>query len=112
MSQVLDFAVSGNYDVVAVDEGQFFEDITDCADELANRGITVIIAGLDANFLNHPTSRHFPNMVELFPKAEMVTKLKAVCATCLTACCASSTYVVLRCSLSWSTAHTQGVGCY
>ena len=55
----------GVYDVVAVDEGQFFPDLLVEAESLANRGLEILIAGLDSNFLNHPHSRCFHQMVDL-----------------------------------------------
>ena len=82
MSEVVPYVLAGAYEVVCVDEGQFFEDIADKADYLANCGVIVVVAGLVGNFLNHPTSRAFQNMVDLFPRAETVTKLMAVCSSC------------------------------
>ena len=40
-----------SYDVVGVDEGQFFPGIFDFAEAAANNGLLVIIAALDATFL-------------------------------------------------------------
>lgn len=39
-----------NYDVIGIDEGQFFENIVDFAESLANAGKTVIVAALDGTF--------------------------------------------------------------
>ena len=65
--------------VVAIDEAQFFEDnICDVANELANRGIRVMCAGLDTNFRGEP----FGPMPKLITEAEFVTKLAAVCNKC------------------------------
>ena len=58
-------SAEGLYDVVAIDEGQFFPDLLVEAEYLANRGLEVMIAGLDSNFLNHPHSRCFHQMVDL-----------------------------------------------
>ncbi len=63
-------------DVVGIDEAQFFDDeiITVCND-LANRGIRVIVAGLDMDFKGKP----FGPMPALMATAEYVTKVHAVC---------------------------------
>lgn len=62
--------------VVGIDEAQFFDDeiITVCND-LANRGIRVIVAGLDMDFKGNP----FGPMPALMATAEYVTKVHAVC---------------------------------
>jgi len=65
--------------VVAIDEAQFFDpDIIDVAQELAERGIRVIVAGLDMDFRGEP----FGPMPILMAKAERVTKLHAICMKC------------------------------
>ena len=63
-------------DVVGIDEAQFFDDeiVTVCND-LANRGIRVIVAGLDMDFEGKP----FGPMPNLMATAEYVTKVHAVC---------------------------------
>nr|WP_275939216.1 thymidine kinase [Polyangium spumosum] len=66
-------------DVVAIDEAQFFDrGIVEVCDKLANRGLRVIAAGLDQDYLGRP----FPPMPELMAIAEEVTKVHAVCAVC------------------------------
>lgn len=65
-------------DVIAIDEGQFFEDLVEYADKWANLGKIVIIAALDATFQMKP----FGNICELLPLAENVKKLSAVCLDC------------------------------
>lgn len=65
--------------VVAVDEAQFFdENIVNVVDELANRGLRVIVAGLDLNFKGEP----FGCMPVLMARAEQVDKLQAICMVC------------------------------
>ena len=65
--------------VVAVDEAQFFdEEVVLVAQELAERGIRVIIAGLDMDFRGEP----FGPMPLLMAKAEKVDKLHAICMVC------------------------------
>lgn len=66
------------YDVVGIDEGQFFEDIVEVAEELANNGVVVIVAALDSTFQRKP----FGNIINLVPLAEKVYKLTAVCVYC------------------------------
>ncbi len=63
-------------DVVGIDEAQFFDDeiVTVCND-LANRGIRVIVAGLDMDFKGKP----FGPMPALMATAEYVTKVHAIC---------------------------------
>jgi len=63
-------------DVVGIDEAQFFDDeiVTVCND-LANRGIRVIVAGLDMDFEGKP----FGPMPALMATAEYVTKVHAIC---------------------------------
>jgi thymidine kinase len=67
-----------NVDVVAIDEGQFFPDLLSFADRVANSGRVVIIACLDADFLRAP----FGDVCHLVPRAELITKLTAVCNRC------------------------------
>ncbi|KAJ5072321.1 thymidine kinase cytosolic [Anaeramoeba ignava] len=63
-------------DVVGVDDGQFFPDLDDFAEKMANQGKIVIVAGLDATFERKP----FDSIVSLIPKSEKLDKLLAVCA--------------------------------
>lgn len=66
-------------EVVAIDEVQFFdEDIVEVCDYLADKGIRVMVAGLDQDF----RGESFKIMAELLTRAEFVTKLTAVCAKC------------------------------
>lgn len=65
--------------VVAIDEVQFFDDnIVDVVEDMAARGIRVIIAGLDLDFRAEP----FGAMPLLMCRAEDVTKLHAICVIC------------------------------
>ena len=65
--------------VVAIDEAQFFDDnVVGVANELADRGIRVMCAGLDRDFRGEP----FGPMAKLITEAEFVTKLAAVCNKC------------------------------
>ena len=63
-------------DVVGIDEAQFFDaEIVQVCNDLANRGIRVIVAGLDMDFKGNP----FGPMPALMATAEYVTKVHAVC---------------------------------
>ena len=65
-------------DVVGIDEAQFFDDgIVEVANQLANNGVRVVIAGLDMDFLGRP----FGPMPFLMATAEYVTKVHAICKT-------------------------------
>jgi thymidine kinase len=66
-------------DVLGIDEAQFFdEQIVDVCNELANRGIRVIVAGLDLDFKGNP----FGPMPALCAIADDVTKVHAICVRC------------------------------
>jgi thymidine kinase len=63
-------------DVVGIDEAQFFDqEIVSVCNDLANRGVRVIVAGLDMDFKGNP----FGPMPNLMATAEYVTKVHAVC---------------------------------
>ena len=66
-------------EVVAIDEVQFFdEDIIPVAQELADQGLRVIVAGLDQDFKGEP----FGPVPKMMALAEHVTKLQAICMVC------------------------------
>lgn len=68
--------LADNCDVVGIDEAQFFDDEIVCVcNDLANRGIRVIVAGLDMDFKGNP----FGPMPHLMAIAEYVTKVHAIC---------------------------------
>lgn len=76
--QIQQYDLAG-FDVIAIDEAQFFDDnIVDTVMTLANEGFRVIIAGLDQDFRGEP----FGPMPRLMAVAEHVTKLQAVCTVC------------------------------
>jgi thymidine kinase len=69
--------LSGDCDVVGIDEAQFFDDaIVEVCNTLANSGKRVIVAGLDMDFEGKP----FGPMPHLLAIAEFVTKVHAICA--------------------------------
>ncbi|MFA8450508.1 MAG: thymidine kinase [Bacteroidales bacterium] len=66
-------------DVIGIDEAQFFDDeIVNVCNHLADRGIRVIVAGLDMDFQRNP----FGPMPALMSSAEYVTKVHAICIRC------------------------------
>ncbi|MFO0748971.1 MAG: thymidine kinase [Myxococcota bacterium] len=72
-------AVDDRTDVVGVDEVQFFDPgIVEVLETLANRGVRVIAAGLDQDYLGRP----FEPMPQIMAVAEVVTKTLAVCVRC------------------------------
>lgn len=65
--------------VVGIDEAQFFDpEIVELVEKLSNRGLRVIIAGLDMDYKAKP----FGKMPELMAIADSVTKLSAICVVC------------------------------
>lgn len=71
--------LSSDIDVVGIDEAQFFDaGLPDVCNELANRGVRVIIAGLDMDFKGVP----FGPMPALCAIADDVTKVHAICVKC------------------------------
>lgn len=71
--------LTGNCDVVGLDEVQFFDDsVLDVVQQLANQGKRVIIAGLDMDYAGNP----FGLMPQLMAVAEYVTKVHAICVVC------------------------------
>ena len=78
-SQTDHAACTGDVDVVGVDEAQFFDpEIANVCDELAFRGVRVIVAGLDMDYLGNP----FGQIPNLLSKADYITKLHAICVRC------------------------------
>lgn len=70
---------SSEIDVVGIDEAQFFDDgLIDVCNELANRGVRVIVAGLDMDFKGVP----FGPMPGLCAIADEVSKVHAICVKC------------------------------
>ena len=71
--------IAADTTVVGLDEAQFFDsEIVNVAHILSERGIRVIVAGLDMDFRGEP----FGSMPELMAKAEEVLKLHAICMVC------------------------------
>jgi thymidine kinase len=76
-SQIL--LMANDVEVVGIDEAQFFDsELVPVCNELASRGIRVIVAGLDMDYLGKP----FGPIPALLATAEYVTKVHAVCLGC------------------------------
>jgi len=72
-------AVAPETEVVGIDEGQFFDvSLVEVANVLADRGMRVIVAGLDQDYLGRP----FEPMPQLLAVAEYVDKTLAICMRC------------------------------
>lgn len=72
-------ALAQDTTVVAIDEAQFFDaDIVEIVQALADRGLRVIVAGLDMDFRGEP----FGPIPVLMAMAEQVDKLQAICMVC------------------------------
>jgi thymidine kinase len=71
--------VPASVQVVGIDEAQFFDpNLTDVCQNLALRGIRVIVAGLDMDYLGKP----FGPMPNLLAVSEYITKVHAICSHC------------------------------
>ena len=71
--------LSQEVDVVGIDEAQFFDsEIMHVCQQLALKGVRVIVAGLDMDFLGKP----FGPMPQLLAIADYITKLHAICVMC------------------------------
>ena len=71
--------LASDIDVVGIDEAQFLDDgLVDVCNELANKGVRVIIAGLDMDYKGMP----FGPIPALCAIADEVTKVHAICVRC------------------------------
>jgi thymidine kinase len=71
--------LSGDIDVVGIDEAQFFDDgLSQICNQLANQGVRVIVAGLDMDYTGKP----FGPIPALCAIADDVTKVHAICVEC------------------------------
>jgi thymidine kinase len=78
-SRLLLERVGKDAEVVGVDEGQFFDlELPMVCNTLADRGVRVIVAGLDQDYLGKP----FEPMPQLLAIAEYITKTHAICMVC------------------------------
>ncbi len=73
------FLLAADTEVVGIDEAQFFDDeLPNVCKQLADKGVRVIVAGLDMDFQGKP----FGPMPQLLASAEYVTKVHAICVDC------------------------------
>ena len=71
--------MANDVNIVGIDEAQFFDDeIMNVCETLALRGIRVIVAGLDMDYMGRP----FGQMPKLLAIADFITKLHAICVCC------------------------------
>ena len=76
-AQLLEFA--DQYDVIGIDEAQFFDmPLVEVSQNLALKGVRIIIAGLDLDYKGVP----FGPMPNLLAVAEYITKVHAICVHC------------------------------
>jgi thymidine kinase len=66
------------YDVIGIDEGQFFADLVEVCEELALMGKTILIAALNGDFRMEP----FPVIQRIISKSDKIKLLKAYCFNC------------------------------
>ena len=72
------FDILKKYDVIGIDEGQFFNDLVEACEKLAYLKKIVIVAALNANFRMEP----FPVISNLISKADKIKLMKAYCFNC------------------------------
>lgn len=71
--------LANNIDVIGIDEAQFFDNgLVEACNKLANKGMRVIVAGLDMDFQGKP----FGPIPGLLASAEYITKVHAICVRC------------------------------
>ena len=66
------------YDVIGIDEGQFFDDLVTFCDEVSEKGKIVVVAALSGDYKMKP----FNNVSELISKADKIKLMKAFCFYC------------------------------
>jgi len=66
------------HEVIGIDEGQFFPDLAEVCEELANCGKHIVISALKATFKREA----FPTIAALFPKCESIINLQSICYFC------------------------------
>lgn len=71
--------IIANYDVVGIDEGFFFDGITEFCTKLANNGVDVIVSTIDTSY----KQQVFDQISKLMALSETIIKLNAVCHKCL-----------------------------
>lgn len=77
LDNISDFNDLYNYDVIGIDEGQFFSDLK-VIDKWADIGVTVIVAALNGTSERGP----FQSIQDIIPLADFIDKISAVCTNC------------------------------
>ncbi|QEN03481.1 hypothetical protein EW093_01755 [Thiospirochaeta perfilievii] len=77
LENISDFKDLYNYDVIGIDEGQFFSDLK-IIDKWADMGITVIVSALNGT----SEKKTFSSVQDLIPISDQIDKLSAVCTNC------------------------------
>ena len=72
------FEILKQYDIVGIDEGQFFKDLIEICEKLSDMGKIVIVAALNGDFRREP----FPVIADLVPKVDKIKLLTAYCFNC------------------------------
>lgn len=67
-----------DYDVVGIDEGQFFDDLHEFCEAALKKGMTVIVSALNGNFLKKP----FKVISDTISIATKITLKTAICDSC------------------------------
>jgi len=65
-------------DVIGIDEGQFFPDLGEVCEDLANQGKNIVISALNANYKRES----FKSVLDIIPKCEKIINLQAICYYC------------------------------
>jgi thymidine kinase len=77
-NNTFEYICKNKYEVVGIDEGFFFRDLTDFCCKLTNVGIDVICSTLDSSY----KQELFPEIGKLIAKSEHVIKINAICMRC------------------------------
>ena len=65
-------------DVIGIDDGQFFPDLKDVCEDLANEGKSIVISALNSNYKREG----FKSILEIIPKCDKILNLQAICYYC------------------------------
>ena len=76
LTDILDTII--NYEVIGIDEGQFYPDLVQVCEYLANIGKIIIISALSGNYKREP----FDVISKILPKCESITNISAICFNC------------------------------
>jgi thymidine kinase len=79
--------IDGCYNTIGIDEGQFFPDLNEFCNEMANLGKTIVVSALQSTFFslqmnNDLFTRGWKSVLELLICCEEIIKLNAVCEVC------------------------------